>query len=452
MFQNRLRSFLKGTLILTVTGLVSRMIGFFYRIFLSRTIGATGVGIYQQISSVYLFGFALTSAGIVSAISRFVAKSLATGKKRDAGRYFLCGTLLSLFLAVLLSCVVFLFRNQIAIAFFDNAECAPFLGVLSVTFPLCALHCSINGWYYGCNKTEVPSLCQLIEQVIRVLFVYLCYVSAARAGNGLTVSAAVYGLVAGEAAATLFSLAAMLVFVSHALPLSPERSVLPLRKVTADMLSLSIPLTVNRVVIHLFSIAEAVYIPQTLTVYGLTNEDALAVYGVLEGMALPMILFPSVLTNSAAVLLLPEVAGAQASDNTARIRRVTLKASKASLLLGAASTVFFLIFGKWIGRVVFQSELAGSFLLILAWICPFLYLSSTLSSILNGLGDTTANFLYHLLSCAVRFAFVLVAIPCLGMRGYLYGMLVSELLLTAVMARRLLFSDFLKPDTEIEAP
>jgi stage V sporulation protein B len=438
MFQNRLRSFIKGTLILTATGLVSRMIGFFYRIFLSRTIGATGVGIYQQISSVYLFGFALTSAGIVSAISRFVAKSLAIEKRKDARRYFLCGTLLSVSLAALLSAVIFLFRAQIALSFFDNAECAPYLAVLSLTFPICALHCSINGWYYGCNKTEVPSLCQLIEQVIRVLFVYLCYVSATHAGNELTVSAAVYGLVAGEAAATLFSLAAMLVSFSHATPLLSGEGSLSFRKITTDMLTLSIPLTMNRVIIHLFSIAEAVYIPQTLIIYGLASEDALAVYGVFEGMSLPMILFPSVLTNSAAVLLLPEVASAQASDNTKRIRRTILESSKASLLLGAMSTAFFLAFGRLIGRVVFQSDLAGSFLFILAWICPFLYLSSTLSSILNGLGDTSANFLFHLLSCAIRFAFVLVAIPRIGMRGYLYGMLVSELLLTAMMGGWLL--------------
>ena len=69
---------IRGTLILTITGLVTRIIGFFYRIFLSHTIGAEGMGIYQLIFPIHSICFSLTVAGIQTAISRFLAAKVST--------------------------------------------------------------------------------------------------------------------------------------------------------------------------------------------------------------------------------------------------------------------------------------------------------------------------------------------------------------------------------------
>ena len=65
---------IRGTLILTFTGIATRLIGFFYRIFLSRSFGETAVGLYQLIFPVYALAISLTSAGIQTAISRSVAR------------------------------------------------------------------------------------------------------------------------------------------------------------------------------------------------------------------------------------------------------------------------------------------------------------------------------------------------------------------------------------------
>ena len=57
-----------GTILLTTAGLLSRVLGFFYRIFLSRTIGAEGLGIYQMIFPVYGIFFSLCAGSIQTAI------------------------------------------------------------------------------------------------------------------------------------------------------------------------------------------------------------------------------------------------------------------------------------------------------------------------------------------------------------------------------------------------
>ena len=85
----RNRTFIKGTLILTLTGLLSRVIGFFYRIYLSRLFGEEGMGIYQLLSPVLALSFSLCAAGIQTAISKYVAASVQRETARTAIAIFL---------------------------------------------------------------------------------------------------------------------------------------------------------------------------------------------------------------------------------------------------------------------------------------------------------------------------------------------------------------------------
>ena len=193
---------------------------------------------------------------------------------------------------------------------------------------------------------------------------------------------------------------------------------------------ISLPLAANRLILNLLQSVEAVFIPNRLMAYGLSNADALGVYGVLTGMSLPLILFPSAVTNSVSVLLLPIVAEADAGGRRAAVRRAVMTSIRCCLLLGFGCTAMFLLLGRAAGRLLFHSELAGSFILTLSFICPFLYLASTLNSILNGLGKTVRTFLFSVVSLLLRLLFVFFAIPVFGIRGYLWGMLASQMLQT----------------------
>ena len=89
----------------------------------------------------------------------------------------------------------------------------------------------------------------------------------------------------------------------------------------------------------------------------------------------------------------------------------------------------FTLFGNQLGISVFHDQNAGRFITILSWLCPFMYLATTMGSILNGLGKTSVTFLQNVCAMVIRLAFVLFAIPNFGILGYLYGMLASELAL-----------------------
>lgn len=186
----------------------------------------------------------------------------------------------------------------------------------------------------------------------------------------------------------------------------------------------------NRLILNLLGSAEAIWIPNRLTAFGLETADAFAVYGVLTGMALPFIMFPSAITNSMAVLLLPAVAQSQAEGNQRRISSAVSMALRYSLYMGILCTGIFCLYGRELGTSVFENPSAGAYIRVLGWLCPFMYLATTLGSILNGLGKTSSTFLQNVCAMCIRLLFVLMGIPRLGIKAYLIGILASEIFLS----------------------
>lgn len=457
MKRNWKNPLITGTVILTLTGLLSRFIGFFYRIFLSNAFGAEGMGIYQLISPVLALSFALTVSGLQTAISKYVASETSTHDYHTSFRTLLAGFLMAMALSACCSLGIYLYADTIAITFLLESRTAPLLRITALSIPMATVHSCINGYFYGIRKTAVPAVSQLAEQIFRVGSVYLIYYFFRQHHMKPTITFAVTGLVIGEAASMIVSIVAILSRAHHVFPVKGthgDRAVMPdiypirqtpdarpaatlfpawfavYRRVCGQLLRLAVPLSANRLVLSLLQSIEAIYIPNKLMAYGLNNADALGVYGVLTGMSLPLILFPSAITNSISVLLLPIVSEADASGNQATVRRAILTSIRYCLLLGFGCTAMFLLFGRTAGRLLFHSELAGSFILTLSFICPFMYIASTLGSILNGLGKTAQTFLYSVLSLLLRLLFVFLAIPLYGIKGYLWGMLASQMLQT----------------------
>ena len=419
-----------GTLFLTGAGFLSRILGFFYRIFLSRTIGAEGLGIYQMIFPIYGICFSLCAGSIQTALSRLIAsRPKRTKETFTVGLFIACS--FSLLLAVLI-------RNGsdfIAIHILREPRCAPLLPTLALAIPFTALHACICGYYYGKEKVRIPAIAQLVEQCIRIAAVFLIADIWTSQERELTALIAVFGLAAGEAGSAMFALAVFLISSgnfpkSFAEPSSDSASMYGSFVESAKpLLTMAAPLMANRLVMNLLQSLEAIMIPNRLESFGMTGSQALSIYGVLTGMAMPFILFPSAIVHSLAVILLPTIARQQADRNHLGILKNLTISFRSILAMGILCVGVFTVFGKELGNLVFHDSDAGTFITILAWLCPFLYLAAAMGSVLNGLGHTTLTFLHNIASLLLRLAFVFFGIPLFGIHAVLWGMLASEILL-----------------------
>ncbi len=414
-----------GTIILTITGLISRIMGFYYRIYLTRLFGEEGMGIYQLLNPVLALAFSLTAAGYQTAISKLVAEK-HTGESDNSFRPVLVG--LSISLPLSLACNAFLFglADFIGSVLLSEPRTVPMIRILSFSIPLCAVHSCINGYFYGKKKTAVPAAAQLLEQLARVGCVYGISAYAISKGGHPTINVAVLGLTVGEFFSMMVTVAAIYSCYAKESVLRPASG--RLTNVYRGVLSMALPLTANRLVLNLLQSVESVSIPTQLKAYGYDTAAALSVYGVLTGMAMPLIFFPNALTSSVAVLLLPLVSENYSKGDIPAVRSAILRTLKFCALLGGACMLLFCLCGRLLGNFLFHSELAGHFITTLGFICPFIYMDTTLSSILQGLGKAGSIFLMNILSLLVRLCFIFFTVPTLGITGYLWGLLASQLL------------------------
>lgn len=422
-------SLIKGTLILTLAGTLSRFIGFFYKIFLSRTIGAEALGIYQLIFPLFAFCLALSCGGLQTAISRYTASSKTD---RIARSYLTIGTTLSLVLSF--CCAVFLFRyaDFLSLHLLGEARCEPLLRIMAVAIPFACIHACISGYYYGRKKAGIPSASQLVEQLIRVFGVWLVCSILTEQQQEFTAAIAVWGLVFGEIASALFSLTALsakknTVFQKSAFQKTTNTAFYDLKARTSNLCSMAIPLTINRVSLSLAQSLENILIPLSLRSFGYSSEDALSVYGILTGMVFSTIMFPAVLSNSLSAMLLPEIAKAQAEKKEQQIAHLIRKTIESSLVFGFLCTLLFLLGGSYIGVFLFGNHLAGVYIRTLSWISPFLFLSGTLCSILHGFGKPKTVLALNIIGSCIRIFCIFYFVPMIGIRGYLWGMLASQI-------------------------
>jgi len=426
----------KGTIILTLAGFITRFIGFFYRIFLSNAMGAELLGIYQLIFPVYGICFTIYATGIQTSISRLVAVELGKRNYKNVYKILRIGLILSVSLAFLLSIIIYNSADYISWRFLMEERSASSLKILALVFPFCGVTSCINGYYYGLKKAGVPASTQLLEQIVRVIVVYVVAVPAGNGNLTVTCELAVLGIVIGEILSCLYNFLSLFVTKSPKNLLlfgpDPNAKASGRKKITKDLLTLSVPLSANRLLINILHSIETVLIPTMLRRFGLSTVAALSTYGILNGMSFPFIMFPTALINALAVLLLPTVSEAQAIGNEKLIGKTASVSIKYSLIIGIFSAGIFIIFGKDLGNAVFHNESAGSYLIVLAWLCPFIYLTTTLSSIINGLGKAHITFINSVLGALCKILLIVVLIPKKGITGYLIALLIGQLIITAL--------------------
>lgn len=414
-----------GTFFLTLSGLITKFIGFFYRIFISRIYSEEALGIFGLTAPVMMLVNSVCTMGIQSAITRYVAAS-KDNDSSDSYSYLFIGMFISVALSTIMAYIVFNYSLFISSEIIGERRCAPLLKICALSFPPAAIHSCINGFFYGQKKTFCPSTSIIVEQLVRVVTVFSLYKMTLSFQANVSLSYLCIGMLVGEFCSAVFSLATLV--VSSNLQNIAVRWSLSYRK-AADITSLALPLSLNKIFVGLITTYETIKLPQMLVISGLASKDALSIYGVFSSMAIPLIMFPHALTGSVASLLLPSVSEDEAKGNLGHIRKTIIISTLFCFLIGVFCFLFFFIFADFIGEWLFKSEIAASQIRALSFICPFLYISGTLSSILHGLGKTSDTFVFNLISVMVRIGFVIFVVPNIGFSGYIYGNLCSQILL-----------------------
>ena len=417
------KSLITGTLVLTFASLITRLLGFGFRIYQSQVMGPEGMGLYQLLFPIYMLLWAASSAGIALSIAKMIAAEVSKGEEGNAVHILRVSLLISLPLSFLLSILLFIFAPFIAKYYIHEPVTELSLRILACCVPFMSTACCLRGYFQGHQQMSVTALAQVVEQTARMTAIYLLAHLLIPMGPKYVCALGVIGMCAGEVFSFIMS------FIAYKL----KKRKVKLTPVTLQskhtfnqLLALSIPITANRFLTSGLSSFENILIPINLQKYGLTSHDALGLYGKFSGMALPLLFFPSMVTSSLATALVPAISEAIAMKNKTLLQKTIGRAIQFSALIGIGSTALFLTFPEEIALTCYGLKDVGLILKWLAIICPFLYLQNILTGTMNGLGMQKQTFKTNIIGSLICIATITLIIPQKGIIGFVLAMLLQS--------------------------
>lgn len=430
---------MKNAVIMTITAILLRTIGIFFRIYLSNCIGAQGMGLYQLIFSVYVLAATFASSGISTAVARLITDELVCGTKRSVGRILRRSILLSVVIGAVSALLLFFTAAPIGSSIIKDVRAVPSLKVLGVSLPFMGVSSCLRGYFMARRKTVCPSAAQITEQLSRILFITLLL----RWFEGKDVTYTCLAVISGDCAAEIISCLFLTVGcladrrALRALPAAASCTP-PRHGVLYRICAIAVPITAGRYLGSALRTVENILVPQKLTAFSGSAEVGLAQFGMLKGMALPLLFFPSSFLSSLSTLLIPELSEAHTLRQKDKVSRAVTKALRLTLLISVLLGGLFTVLAYDLGEVLYHSRDVGFLLRVLAPLMPVMYLESIVDGMLKGLNQQVSSLRYSVLDSVSRIALIFLLVPLRGMGGFLWIMVFSNFLTSGLNLFRLL--------------
>ncbi|MCR4431604.1 MAG: oligosaccharide flippase family protein [Tepidanaerobacteraceae bacterium] len=401
------------TIFLATAHFAAGIVGFLYRIFLSKTLGPEGMGIYQQALSFYGTAITLMTAGIPVAVSKLVAEAYARKLKNKCGEivssaFFLTSGFSALG-AVFLITLAFFLQRRILLLILPAAVLVGFSSVL-------------RGYFLGIQEIYPIRWAILAESLIRTLFGAIVVKSHVLSGLEGKTLGAVTALAVGE----LASLSVLLAFFQKSAGLSTG-PFLKTKNPTV-ILTIAIPVSLSQLIGSLSVSVEALLVPRSLEISGLSASDSMAVFGKTAGMVLPLLYFPALFIMSLSSNIIPRIAAALSRDNTEYAFRLSQQALVLTSLFSFAAAGFFISMAKPLSDLLFEGFCLDKLIMGFAAGIPFFYAEHVLMAILRATGNNKIPLINSIISFFITnvLLFLLVKNPSVGIYGYSLALITAS--------------------------
>ncbi len=417
----------KSAAMVTGFSIAEKTLGFFYRILLTRIIGAEGIGIYQICLTVFAVFLTVASSGVPVTVSRLMAKSGAKGDLRGKHSAVTAGILSTLFVTIPIALVLFFGKDVFGFLFSDK-RCIPIFVILLPGLILTSVYAVIRGSFWG-NKQFLPySIIELLEEAVMVI-----------AGTFL-----IWGIADPVVGARNAIIAVLISYVfSFIVSLfwyfkkggklaNPKKQLMPL-------ISSAAPVTAMRTSTSVINSAVAVILPALLiNVCGMSGSEAIGLFGVAVGMAIPMLYIPSSLIGSIAVVVAPELSENYYKKNKNRVRYDVEKTVRAAIFIATLVVPILFALGKPMSIFLYDSELCGEIVEISSFIIFPLCITMMTNTVLNSMNCEKRTLLYFFISAAAMLLCLCFLTRYMGVYAYILGLALSYIICAALNLRLLI--------------
>ncbi len=409
----------------TALSCVERFIGFLYRIFLSRTIGAEGIAIYQIALSVIGVIITITTSGIPITVSRLILKERANKNPKAESDIVASGIFTSIAISAPITLLFYFGRPFLSFIFTDQ-RCYDVLIVILPAITITSVYAVIRGYFWGNRNYLSYSLIELIEELVMAIAGVILVSHAVSTIDGVHKA----GLAVFISYVVSFVLSTI-VFVTHSGKVSN-----PLPKLK-ELVVTSSPITVMRTLTALMSSIVAIILPSRLVFYGMGLESALERYGEMSAMAMPILFMPSTLIGSIALVLVPEIADNFYNRKLDKLSSNVTKALEVCTMISIAVIPIFISCGKEIGVFLYDSQTAGTYLAISSIMMLPMSISMITNSLLNSMACEKQTLLSYIISAISMIVIIWFGTKYFGIYSLTIGYIASYVILSVFNLRLL---------------
>lgn len=433
------KKFLINTFFLTIAALILRSISISFNIYVSNKIGAEGVGLYQLIISIYIFAVTFVSAGITLSVTRVVTDAIAEGEENKLKAIMQWSFILCIVLSLLSAIFLYFFAGEIGNRVLKDIRVVKSLKVLSLSLPFLGVSSCCRGYFFAVRKVIFNVVEQFIEHTVEIITFLVLTNNFVNRGMEYACLVLSIGSCLGEIFSGLFSYSVFRIDIRKLIKdnnkkISKQRG----RKILLNITRIAIPITSSSCLKTGLATVENIMVPTGLQKNGETYKKALSGYGVINGMVLPVISFPSAFLVSFSTLLIAELSEANVKGYKNNIRYIIGKVFHLTFTFSILVTGIFLFFGKSLSFLIYKDYVPGIYICLIAPIIPLMYLDSVVDGMLKGLNQQMHYMAYNIIDASVRVILIFVFVPILGLQGFIVVIFASEILNATLSIARLI--------------
>lgn len=369
----------KSFTIVTGFAVFTRLLSFIFKMWMSRSLGAEIVGLYQISLSVLILLFTLT-AGAPTVLSRKVAEAQSRGDFKRQNALTTASIIIGMSVATIICVVFYSISNNLGFIFTDERCVELFLIMLPVLWTS-TLYASLRSWFWGRKNFIAFSSTELVDEILKIGLAVLLsggLISTLSGARGVAVAFTLADIICVLILGILFFKAG-------------GRFVKPLG--FKEIISATVPLSATRIISSLTASFTALIIPERLVAAGVSVAEATAAYGRIAGMAFPLIMAPITLIGALSVVLTPEIAQMSAKGNLQAVREKLNGSLTFGVLIAALFFALYLPLGQELGALFFKDTVAGEFVSYCSILLFPVAASQITTPILNSLGCEKQTFI-----------------------------------------------------------
>lgn len=432
------------TIALTFTSFLMKTVSVWFNVYLTGLIGTVGVGIFQLIMSVYAMAKTLSYGGMNLAATRLCIDDFVH-RRHTMRRVLFTAGLIGVFAMVLL----YGLAEKLSEVWIMTRDADTALHILALSLPFVSLSAALNGYMTASRKMNRYSLIQLLEQFAKIAFTILIVERLGFSDTRIAIAMVSVAITASEVFS--FSLA----LISYLRDVKKEKMEKNgKRGFLRRMLRLALPDAFGSYIRSGLNTLEHLLIPRGIRSSGASTELALSQYGIIQGMALPLLLYPSSILGVVSGLLVPEIAECKIKKNEVEINYIINRVLQVAMIFSMITAAVMLIFSKELSLAVYQSEDAALYIKLIAPLIPIMYLDMTTDGMLKGLDLQFEIMKINVLDSLLCVILVALLVPKMAVEGYILTIYAAEIINFLLSFRKLATSSklhisfmksFLKP-------